>query len=181
MSRLTVEELQRLLADDEAGFVDALARHPGFPILDFVETLQRRPDLAAAVRERLPDYRVAEYDTWLTRRVLPLRSRDLVAFCRLATEVVRDHHPDFPPLPDAMPPVVGSYQIATVRHADYRDRNGHGWELEVEDEEDGPAEVIHLEHWTAIARGADFGQRIRLESVQRWVEVWAEPRVSEIP
>lgn len=176
MAHSTETQLRALLETDRTTFAEQLGTHAWFEsmLVPFIPTLRADPELAAATRAHVESYRLADFDKWMRRRILPLTVLDMARFCELANELAHARDPEFPSLSPVGSQYVDTWYCGVEKRHDARE-HGRGWVFRVVEQDVGPAEVIHEEQWSADAHGDGWVISVRLDSSNSTVHVWEEP------
>lgn len=176
MAHSTETQLRALLETDRTTFAEQLGTHAWFEsmLVPFIPTLRADPELAAATRAHVESYRLADFDKWMRRRILPLTVLDMARFCELANELAHARDPEFPSLSPVGSQYVDTWYCGGEKRHDARE-HGRGWVFRVVEQDVGPAEVIHEEQWSADAHGDGWVISVRLDSSNSTVHVWEEP------
>lgn len=161
--------------DNPATFAALAANHPwlaGEVLVEILPLLQERAALAEALQTKLP-YNLRDLlTTWLPRTLL-LHPASVAAWIKHANARVRSIDPTFPGLDEGALQIESQWPYGSIRVYDGRS-SGRGFVARVRSEDTGPAEVIHIEEWSAVAhlvggvRTLAFGH----DSLPEWEMTW---------
>ncbi|MCB1317403.1 MAG: hypothetical protein KDK27_15675, partial [Leptospiraceae bacterium] len=100
--------------------------------------------------KRLSNHSRSKVSRWLDTTILEFEEQNLEGFIQLANHCAREAFGNFPLLTlDAIDSISGNHCARIPTGESIAD--GMGWKIKIESRDEGPAEVVHVEEWTAIA------------------------------
>ncbi len=138
---------------------------------------QEHSEFWKEVKPKLDRYRASNIQKWINRRIIPLwkeRTLSNKRFYLFANTIATENYGNFPKLSDAVIENRQEYYCASISTGS-KIEDGIGWELEITEQDVGPAEVIHQEKFIAIAHHPNFNTKICIElGYSEYAKGWAE-------